>query len=59
MGRPLAASVTLEEKPPTSVTVMVLVALLPWLTVTEDGEGESVKPGSVIEYVAEATELEE
>ena len=34
LGRPDALSVTLPVKPPAGITVMVLVPLLPWLTVT-------------------------
>jgi len=45
LGRPDAASVTLPVNPPTSVTVMVLVPLLPCVTVTLLGESESVKLG--------------
>jgi hypothetical protein len=56
LGRPLAESVTLPEKPPTSVTVMLMVALLPWATVTDAGDAERVKP-DVIVYAAVATAL--
>lgn len=45
LGRPDAASVTLPENPPTSVTVIVLVPLLPWVMVTLLGDAESVKLG--------------
>jgi len=45
LGRPEAASVTLPVNPPTSVTVMVLVPLLPWVIVRLLGEAESVKLG--------------
>lgn len=44
LGRPDAASVTLPVKLPTSVTVMVSVPLLPWVTDSEEAEGASVKP---------------
>jgi hypothetical protein len=47
LGRPLAESVTLPEKPPTSVTLTLMVALLPWATDTDAGEAERVKPGCV------------
>src|SRR5271170_870408 len=43
LGRPDAARVTLPENPPRSVTVMVLVPLLPWVIVRLLGEAESVK----------------
>jgi hypothetical protein len=45
LGKPDAASVTLPENPSTSVTVIVLVPLLPCVTVTLLGEEESVKLG--------------
>ena len=45
LGRPLAERVTLPEKPPTSVTAMLMVALLPWAIDTEAGNAERVKPG--------------
>ena len=45
LGKPDAASVTLPENPPTSVTEIVLVPLLPCVTVTLLGEAESVKLG--------------
>lgn len=45
LGRPDAASVTLPLNPPRSVTVIVLVPLLPWLIVRLLGESESVKLG--------------
>lgn len=45
VGRADAESVTLPENPPTSLTVIVLVPLLPWATVTLLGEAESVKLG--------------
>ena len=37
-------SVTLPVNPPVSVTVIVSVALLPWVTESVDAEGASVKP---------------
>ena len=43
LGNPEAASVTLPVNPPMSVTVMVLVPLLPWVIVRLLGEAESVK----------------
>jgi len=43
LGRPDAARVTLPVNPPTSVTVMVLVPLPPWVMVRLLGESESVK----------------
>jgi len=45
LGRPDAASVTLPLNPPRSVTVIVLVPLLPWVIVRLLGETESVKLG--------------
>lgn len=45
LGRPDAAKVTLPVNPPTSVTVIVLVPLLPWVIVRLLGESESVKLG--------------
>jgi len=45
LGKPDAARVTLLENPPTSVTEIVLVPLLPWVTVRLLGEAESVKLG--------------
>jgi hypothetical protein len=44
-GRPDAASVTLPENPPRSVTVIVLVPLPPWVTVTLLGDEDSEKLG--------------
>ena len=43
LGRPDAASVTLPANPFTSVTLMVLVPLLPWVIDRLLGESESVK----------------
>jgi hypothetical protein len=45
LGRPDAARVTPPENPPRSVTVIVLVPLPPWVTVTLLGDAESVKLG--------------
>ena len=45
LGRPDAAKVTLPLNPPASVTLMVLVPLLPWVTDRLLGEAESVKLG--------------
>src|SRR5580658_2394024 len=45
LGRPDAASVTLPVNPPASVTVIVLVPLLPWVTDRLLGVAESVKLG--------------
>ena len=44
LGIPAAVNVTLPVNPPTSVTVMVSVPLLPCLTVREDADGDRVKP---------------
>jgi hypothetical protein len=46
LGKPVAASATLPENPPTLVTVMVLVPLPPCATETDMGEGDNVKPGA-------------
>jgi hypothetical protein len=43
LGRPLALNVVAELKPFWLVMVMVLVPLLPWATVREDGEAPMVK----------------
>jgi hypothetical protein len=45
LGRPDAASATLPVNPPRSVTVIVLVPLLPWVIERLLGESESVKLG--------------
>ena len=45
LGNPDALSVVAELKPLTLVTVMVLGAVPPWLTVTVLGEALTVKPG--------------
>jgi hypothetical protein len=45
LGRPDAARVTLPVNPPTSVTVMVLVPLLPCVIVRLLGESDKVKLG--------------
>jgi hypothetical protein len=45
LGRPDAASVTLPVNPPTSVTLIVSVPLLPRFTVSDAGEDASVKLG--------------
>jgi len=45
LGRPEAARVTLPENPPRSVTVIVLVPLLPWVMVRLLGEEARVKLG--------------
>lgn len=45
LGKPDAASVTLPVNPSTSVTVIVLVPLLPCVTVKLLGEADSVKLG--------------
>ena len=42
-GRPVAASVTFPVKPPAFVTVIVLVFVLPWPTITAAGLLASVK----------------
>jgi hypothetical protein len=47
LGRPDAANATLPVNPPTSVTEMVSVALLPCVTAREDAEGVRAKPAVV------------
>lgn len=47
LGRPDAASVTLPLNPPTSVTLIVLVPLLPCVIDRLLGESDSVKVGVV------------
>jgi hypothetical protein len=49
LGRPDAVNVTLPVNGLTSVTVMVSVPLLPWVTDSVDAEGVSVKPGDVVD----------
>jgi hypothetical protein len=44
LGRPVAVNVTLPVKPPRSVTVMVSVAVLPWVIGRVVGDAASVKP---------------
>lgn len=53
-GRPEALKVVAELKPPVLVTVMVLVPLLPWVTVTEVGEALTVKFGVALELTVRA-----
>jgi len=43
LGKPDAARVTLPVNPPTSVTAIVSVALLPWVNAKVEAEGASVK----------------
>jgi hypothetical protein len=54
LGRPDAASVTLPVNPPTSVTLIVLVPLLPCVMVSDDGDAPSMKPGFVLTFTASA-----
>jgi len=44
-GCPLAVREMTPLKPPVTVLVMVEVPWLPWVTVTDEGEAERVKPG--------------
>ena len=46
-GKPEADRVTLPVNPPDGFTVIVLLALLPWVTLTLLGEAESVKLGEL------------
>jgi hypothetical protein len=55
LGNPDAASATLPVKPPTSVTVIVSVALLPCGTDRVDADGASVKLGGVLATTVRAT----
>jgi len=48
LGSPDAARVTLPVNPPTSVTVMVSVPLLPWATERVEVDGASVKLGGAL-----------
>jgi hypothetical protein len=48
LGRPEAASVTPPVNPPTSVTVIVSVALLPCVTDRVAADGANVKPAGVL-----------
>lgn len=48
LGRPDAASVTLPVNPPTSVTVMVSVAVDPGFTDAEVADGASVKLDAIV-----------
>jgi hypothetical protein len=48
LGNPETAKVTLSVKPSTSVTVMVSVAVLPWMTERVEAEGANVKVGVVL-----------
>ena len=59
LGNPEAVRATFPLKPFTSVTVMVSVALEPWVTESVDAEGASVKPiaGMVRVRVAELTSV--
>ena len=57
LGSPDAASVTLPVKPPTSVTVMVSVALLPCATESAVGEAASVKLGLVLVLTVNAMDV--
>src|SRR5947209_18912106 len=47
-GRPEADKVTLPVNPPEGLTVMVLLALLPWVPLTLAGEEEREKFGAVL-----------
>jgi len=55
LGNPDAASVTLPVNPFLSVTVMVLVPLVPWVTVRLLGEAESVKLGDAAALTVRAS----
>jgi hypothetical protein len=51
LGRPDAVNATLPVNPPTSVTEMVSVALLPCVTASVDAERDSVKLDVLLEPV--------
>jgi hypothetical protein len=53
-GRPDALSVVAELNPPVLVTVIVLVPLLPWATVTDVGEALTLKAGVADELTVRA-----
>src|ERR1700728_1942886 len=55
LGRPDAASVTLPVNPFLSVTVIVLVPLLPWVTDRLLGESESVKLAVAVAFTVRET----
>jgi hypothetical protein len=48
LGNPEAASVTLPANPFVGFTVIVLVPLLPWATLTVPGAADSVKFGAAV-----------
>jgi hypothetical protein len=54
LGRPDATRVTLPMNPPVSVTAMVAVAVLAWVTERVDAEGVSVKPALVVAVTVSA-----
>lgn len=56
LGRPDAASVTLPVNPPTSVTVMVSVAVMPWVIERLAGDAARVKPG--VDFVVTVRPME-
>jgi hypothetical protein len=53
-GRPVALSVVAELKPPVLVTVIVLVPLAPWATVTDAGEAAILKFGDAVALTVRA-----
>jgi hypothetical protein len=54
LGKPDAASVTLPVNPPTSVTVMVSVPLLPCVIDSDEGDDANVKPGVALTLTVSA-----
>lgn len=56
-GRPFAARATVPLNPPSDVTVIVLVALLAWATVSVAGAATSVKLGGTLTVRAIMVEL--
>lgn len=57
-GAPDALRVTLLLKPFCGLTVMVLVPLFPWMTVTLVGDAESVKFGCATAFTVRLTVAE-
>ena len=55
LGKPVAASPTLPENPPTSVTVIVVAPLPPCAIETDMGKGDSVKPGVALTFTVTVT----
>jgi len=54
-GSPEAERLTLPVKPFTGVTVIVLFPLLPWTTVTLEGDADSAKSGTGVALTVRVT----